>query len=116
MGRTLFLPTSLKIVATVGAAFVLWGLVLASPAYAETYTVNSTADTTDSDGCTTASGGCTLREAINAANSSSGVADTIDFDLEDSPATITLDSSLGQLPSITDADGLTIDGGAQRSP
>ena len=79
MGRTLFLPTSLKMVAAVGVAFLVWGLVLASPAYAASYTVNSTADTTDSDGCTTASGGCTLREAINAANSSSGVADTIDL-------------------------------------
>jgi hypothetical protein len=48
MGRTLFLPTSLKIVAAVGAAFVLWGLVLAltsSPARAEA-TCSTTADTT----------------------------------------------------------------------
>ena len=30
MGRTLFLPTSFKIVAALGAAFVLWGLVLAA--------------------------------------------------------------------------------------
>jgi hypothetical protein len=49
MGRTLFLPTSLKIVAAVGAAFVLWGLLLAysaGPAYAATITVNSLDDGT----------------------------------------------------------------------
>jgi CSLREA domain-containing protein len=66
MGRTLFLPTSLKIVAAVGAAFVLWGLVLAysaSPAWADTITVNSTADDVD-----VTDGECTLREAITSAN------------------------------------------------
>jgi CSLREA domain-containing protein len=55
----------LKIVAAVGAAFVLWGLLLAygaSPAQAATITVNSLADTTADDGQ------CTLREAITAAN------------------------------------------------
>ena len=65
MGRTLFLPTSFKIVAALGAAFVLWGLLLAygaSPAQAATITVNSLADTTADDGQ------CTLREAITAAN------------------------------------------------
>ena len=73
-------------------ALLLWAtlaagvmMVLASPAHAATYTVNSTADTADSDGCTTDSGGCTLREAINAANTSSGVADTINFDEQSLP-------------------------------
>jgi CSLREA domain-containing protein len=83
-------------------------VVLASPAQAAILAVNSTADT-DDGACTSDSGGCTLREAINAANSSSGVADTITFDLGPL-ATITLDATLGQLPTITDAAGLTIDG------
>jgi CSLREA domain-containing protein len=94
-------------------ALLLWAvlaagvmmMVLASPAWAATYTVNSNADTNDG-ACTTGSGGCTLREAINAANASSGVADTIDFDLGSS-ATITLSSTL---PTITDSAGVTIDG------
>jgi CSLREA domain-containing protein len=80
--------------------------MLASPAQAATLSVNSNADT-DDGACTTASGGCTLREAIDAANLSSSVADTIDFALG-SEATITLAS---ELPTITDSAGLTIDGG-----
>jgi CSLREA domain-containing protein len=113
MGRTLFFPTSLKIVAAAGAAFVLWGLLIAltsSPAQAATYTVNNALDTAEvNDGaCTTDFGGCTLREAINAANASSGVADTINFDLNQLDL-ITL-ATLSQLPAITDTAGLTIDG------
>jgi CSLREA domain-containing protein len=113
MGRTLFFPTSLKIVAAAGAAFVLWGLLIAltsSPAQAATYTVNTALDTPEAnDGaCTTDFDGCTLREAINAANASSGVADTINFDLNQLEL-ITLATS-SQLPAITDPAGLTIDG------
>jgi CSLREA domain-containing protein len=67
MTRTAIHP--LKIVAGVGAAFLLWGLVLAyasSPAQAVPLTqVNSTADTVADDGV------CTLREAIISANSNS---------------------------------------------
>jgi CSLREA domain-containing protein len=93
--------------AALAASVVIAAVVLASPAWAATYTVNSTADT-DDGACTSVSGGCTLREAINAANTTSGVADTINFDLG-SAATITLTSSL---PRITDGVGLTIDGGS----
>src|SRR5215208_6866921 len=83
-------------------------VVLVSPVQAaDPLMVNSSADTADS-ACTTDAGGCTLREAINAANGSSGVADTINFNLG-STATITLGS---QLPAITDGAGLTIDGGS----
>ena len=100
-------PLALLLWATLAASVMM---VLASPAHAAAYTVNSTADTTDSDGCTTASGGCTLREAINAANTSSGVADTINFDEQSIPGqqTITLGSQL----TITDSAGLIIDGGS----
>src|SRR5215203_4363678 len=64
MTRTAIHP--LKILAAVGAAFLVWGLVLAysaSPAQAAIITVNSLAD--DADGT---DGECTLREAIIAAN------------------------------------------------
>ena len=102
-------PLALLLWATLAAGVMM---VLASPAHAATYTVNSTADTTDSDGCTTASGGCTLREATNAANTSSGVADTINFDEQSLPGqqTITLVSQL----TITDSAGLIIDGGSAK--
>jgi CSLREA domain-containing protein len=109
MGRTLFLPTSLKLVAAVGAAFLVWGLVLAyasSPAWAATITVDSTADpgADDSD--------CTLREAITSTNTDTASggcvagsgADTITFALPDDPSTISLNSEL------LIADDLQIDG------
>jgi hypothetical protein len=85
MPRTAIHP--LKILATVGAAFVLWGLVLAltsSPAQAATtYTVDRTDDpdltTTPTAGaCTAAANDCSLRGAISAANANAGD-DTIDF-------------------------------------
>ena len=63
MTRTAIHP--LKIAAAVGAAFLVWGLVLAyasSPAQARTITVNSTADPGADDAL------CTLREAITSAN------------------------------------------------
>jgi CSLREA domain-containing protein len=63
MTRTAIHP--LKIAAALGAAFLLWGLVLAyasSPARANIITVNSTDDVVANDG------ECTLREAITAAN------------------------------------------------
>jgi CSLREA domain-containing protein len=80
------------------------------PAQASTYTVNTALDTAAAnDGaCTTDFRGCTLREAINAANASSGVADTINFGLNQINL-ITLTTS-SQLPTITDPAGLTIDG------
>jgi CSLREA domain-containing protein len=114
MPRTAIHPW--KIVPAVGAALLVWGLVLAfasSPAWAsdDIITVNTTADEQNTDG------DCSLREAITAANTEAAVdecaagtgEDTIAFNLGSS-ATITLDSSLGHLPTITDADGLTIDG------
>jgi hypothetical protein len=70
---------------------------LATPAQATTFTVTILDD----------SGAGSLRQAITDANSSSG-ADTIEFQ-SGLAGTITLDS---KLPAITDADGLTIDGGS----
>jgi hypothetical protein len=59
MPRTAIHP--LKIAAGVGAALLVWGLVLAyasSPAWAETITVNSTDDNVTDDGL------CTLRRLM----------------------------------------------------
>ena len=80
------------------------------PAQASTYTVNTALDTPSvTDGaCTTDFRGCSLRDAITAANASSGVADTISFILNQINL-ITL-TTLSQLPAITDPAGLTIDG------
>jgi hypothetical protein len=81
------------------AASVMMVVVLASQAQAATYTVANTND----------SGEGSLRQAILDANVSTG-ADTINFALSPSEAhTITL---LSPLPTITDPDGLTIDGGS----
>src|SRR5829696_136604 len=92
---------------------LVMAVVLASPAWAATFTVDRSDDpdlstTPTADDCTDAANDCSMRGAINAANSSSGVADTINFNLV-SPATITLGS---QLPTITDPAGLIIDGGS----
>ncbi len=106
MPRTAIHP--LKIVAALGAAFLMWGLVLAyasSPAWAAAITVNTTADEQNTDG------DCSLREAITAANTDAAVdgcvagsgADTIDLP----SGTYTLSS---QLPNITST--VTIDGGS----
>ena len=83
--------------------------MVASPAWATTFTVNSTADTGDAtpDGtCNT----CTLREAIQEANApTSPGADTINFDIPgDGPHTI---SPTSLLPAITET--ATIDGYTQ---
>ncbi|HBB88300.1 MAG TPA: hypothetical protein DC047_11850 [Blastocatellia bacterium] len=83
-----------------------------------TYTVNSTADA--SDGACAALGtgnGCTLREAINAANSSVGV-DTIRFNIPAGDAgfngSVFTIRPLSPLPALTDS-GTTIDGATQTS-
>ena len=102
MSRTSYLrrPLAALLMAAALAASVLMAVVvLASPAWAATYTVTSKAD----------SGAGSLRQAIIDANATTGVADTINFKLGSS-ATITLTS--GQLPTITDGAGLTIDGGS----
>jgi hypothetical protein len=85
--------------AALAASVVMAAVVLASPAWAATYTVTNDAD----------SGAGSLRQAMIDADSTTGVADTINFDLG-SAATITLTSA--QLPDITDEAGLTIDGGS----
>ncbi len=72
--------------------------VMASPAHADTFKVTSNADSAEE--------GTTLRQAINAANTNSAVADTITFDLGES-ATIKLDNTL---PVIIDGASLIIDG------
>ena len=71
MTRTAMHP--LKMLAVVGAAFLMWGLLFAfdaSPAQAATLTVNSLADGTPAN-----DGRCTLREAITNANDQSGSTD-----------------------------------------
>ena len=102
MSRTSYLKRPLVVLlmgAALAASVVLAAVVLASPAWAATYTVTTNAD----------SGESSLRQAIIDANTNTGVADTINFDLGSS-ATITLTSA--QLPTITDGAGLTIDGGS----
>jgi CSLREA domain-containing protein len=95
------------------AACVLMAVVIAVPARAATFTVNTAADEQNTNG-----EWCSLREAIITANQNdqsgstdcpAGVGqDTIDFDPSLLGQTITLGS---QLPAITDSAGLTIDGG-----
>jgi uncharacterized repeat protein (TIGR01451 family)/CSLREA domain-containing protein len=78
-------------------------LGVATPASAATFTVNSTADTTD--GVCDAAPDCTLREAIAAANGLGG-ADTIDFAIAGAgPHTITLTSLLPAVTGTTDING-----------
>src|SRR5215211_5716204 len=89
---------ALLMAAALAASVVIAAVVLASPAWAASLTVTNNAD----------SGAGSLRQAIIDANATTGVADTINFDLG-SAATITLTSSL---PPITDGAGLTIDGGS----
>src|SRR2546426_9701517 len=78
---------------------------------AATFTVNSTADTTDAapgDGvCDDGGGACTLRAAIEEANAHAG-ADTIAFSIGSGVQTITPGS---QLPAILEP--VTIDGTTQ---
>jgi len=85
--------------AALAASVVMAVVVLASPAWAATYTVTNNAD----------SGAGSLRQAIIDANTTTGVADTINFELG-SAASIPLTSA--QLPTIADGAGLTIDGGS----
>jgi hypothetical protein len=87
------------LMAALAASVLMAAVVLASPAWAATYTVINNAD----------SGSGSLRQAIIDANTNTGVADTINFDPSVSGQTITLAS---QLPTITDVAGLTIDGGS----
>ena len=84
--------------------------MVASPAWATTFTVNSTADP-GTGGCNATE--CTLREAITAANASSTVDDTIEFDITTGSSTVKTISPTSQLPAITDTvtiDGYTQDG------
>ncbi len=90
-------------------------LIGSAPARATTFTVNSTADTSDADpgdgACDDGTGACTLRAAIDEANFLAGV-DTINFDPAvfppGAPATI---SPASDLPPLADFDaGTTIDG------
>ncbi len=106
--------------AVVGVAVVM--AVVAAPAedvQAAAFTVNDTADTADAnlgDGVCdvdlgTAGSQCTLRAAIQEANFTGGVADTIGFSITGAgPHTITVGGTA--LPVIVD-DNLTIDGGAE---
>ncbi|MFL5796430.1 MAG: NosD domain-containing protein [Actinomycetota bacterium] len=81
-----------------GAAFLV---TLAPTASAATFTVNSTMDDTDADGCEPSPGDCTLREAIEAANATTAK-DTIDFDLGSGVPTILVGATTASaLPEIT---------------
>jgi hypothetical protein len=102
MSRTSYMRrplTALLMGAALAASVLMAVVVLASPAWAATYTVTNNAD----------SGAGSLRQAIIDADTTTGVADTINFKLG-SAATITLTSA--QLPTITDGAGLTINGGS----
>src|SRR5215210_3524354 len=102
MSRTSYLRrplAALLMAAALAASVVVAAVVLASPAWAATYTVINTNDARAGS----------LREAIIDANTTTGVADTIDFELG-SAASIPLTSA--ELPTITDGAGLTIDGGS----
>src|SRR5215207_2060041 len=102
MSRTSYLRrplAALLLAAGLASSVLMAAVVLASPAWAATSTVKNNTD----------SGPGSLRQAIIKANTTTGVADTINFDLG-SAATITLTSA--QLPTITDGAGLTIDGGS----
>jgi len=93
------------LITVLGVLCASLGLMVTSPAYAATLTVNNTADPGDGD-CNP-NGGCTLREAINEANATT--ADTIRFDISGSGIkTITPTS---RLPIISER--LTIDGYSQ---
>ena len=101
MSRTSYLRrplTALLIAAALAASVLMAAVMLASPAWAATTVIN-----------TNDSGAGSLRQAMIDANATTGVADTINFNLG-SAATITLTSA--QLPTITDGAGLTIDGGS----
>ncbi|HEX2061290.1 MAG TPA: CSLREA domain-containing protein, partial [Thermoanaerobaculia bacterium] len=86
-------------------------LLLASPARAATFVVNSAADTSDAAPgdatCDTGTGACTLRAAIEEANANAG-ADAIHFAIGTGAQTIAFP---GALPPITEA--VTIDGTTQ---
>ena len=99
-------PLALLLWAVLAAGVMM--MVLASPAWAATYTVNNIADTNDG-ACTTGSGGCTLREAMNTANNNGDGPDTVGFAQSLSGQTIRLGT---QLPTIIDVDGITIEGGS----
>lgn len=79
----------------------------ASPAWAATFEVDSTADTNTST-CTAAANDCTLRGALTAANTTAGT-DAINFNIPGSGVKTIVPTS--ELPTITDA--VTIDGYTQ---
>lgn len=85
--------------------FAASALLAIRPAYADTITVNNTADPGDGD-CSP-NGGCTLREAINEANHTT--ADTIRFDIPGGGVKTIFPAS--RLPFISER--LTIDGYSQ---
>ncbi len=97
--------------AALGAAVLALAFFLVNAALADpppTFVVNTTADTVDPGSCTNT---CSLRDAISAANAVGGA--TIDFAAGDGVKTITLDTQLGPLPTITAP--VTIDGTSQAS-
>ncbi len=107
-------PSAVRLLGLAGAFVLtlLLTLLIVSPLYAETFTVNSTddaADATPGDGiCATAGDVCTLRAAIEEANASLGVPDTIGFSI---PAvglqSIHVSTSLPVISDTVMIDGLT---------
>jgi CSLREA domain-containing protein len=112
--HNLMIRRALLALAAIAASLLLVLGTAALPAQAQSITIKTVNTTEDEDNT---DGDCSLREAIQAANTNAAVdactagssteEDTIGFALGTS-ATITLDS---QLPNITDAAGLAINGG-----
>src|SRR6476469_404317 len=76
-------------------------LALPAVASAATYVVNQTGNVVPDVGCESPAGECDLWDAINQSNASTGVKDTIEFEVEE----VAVDTALPQV-----ADPVTIDG------
>lgn len=98
------------------AAFGLFFLAVATPAFATTYTVDRSDDSATATACTTAANDCSLRGAITAANLSTATPHTIEFSIPTTDsgylAGIWTISPTSQLPKLTRGQ-TTIDGTTQ---
>jgi hypothetical protein len=93
----------IAIASLVLALVLALGLPAAAEPAAYPYQVSNTAD----------SGSYTLRSAIEAANATPGVADTIPFAIDDCPAGVCTIVLQSDLPALTDPAGVTINGYTQ---
>ncbi|GIK42112.1 MAG: hypothetical protein BroJett011_59450 [Chloroflexota bacterium] len=92
------------LVLVIASLVMFLGIISPLPIWAASYTINSSADPGDGT-CNVTE--CTLREAISVANTSAGVPDTINFSIT---GVITLSSSAGALPTLSDNAGVTVNG------